>query len=111
MTRVGRQRALGEVPNGIVRALPAVLQSRLQSVDLGPAFLEREVAEHVVERPILEEQHDDVLDRIQAHVHLRLTLCDGLLSVTRAHILAHEQLRHGRRYWLSRDRLEVREPR
>ena len=81
VTRIGRQRALGEVPNGIVRALPGVLQSGLQSVDIGPALLEREVSEHVVEGPILEEQYDDVLDRIQAHVCLRLTRYDGSMSV------------------------------
>jgi hypothetical protein len=39
--------------------------SRLEAVDFEPVVLEAEVAEHVVERAVLEHEDDDVVDLVE----------------------------------------------
>jgi hypothetical protein len=57
-----RQRRPLEVANLVRLAAVDVCHARLQAVDVGPAGLDRQVAEHVVERAVLEHEHDDVVD-------------------------------------------------
>jgi len=60
-----RQGRTLEVPNLVALALVAVRHARLQAVDVRAGALEAEVAEHVVERAVLEHEDDDVLDLLQ----------------------------------------------
>ena len=46
-------------------ALVLVRHSLSQAVDVRPVRSEAQVAEHVVERAVLEHQHDDVLDLVE----------------------------------------------
>ena len=57
-----RERCPLEVPDLVVLALIGVRHARLQPVDVGPRRFERQIPEHVVERPVLEHEHDDVVD-------------------------------------------------
>ena len=57
-----RERGPLQVPDLVRLALVAVRHARLQAVDVGPPRFEAEVPEHVVERPVLEHEHDDVVD-------------------------------------------------
>ena len=57
-----RERCPLEVPDLVVLAPIDVRHARLQPVDVGPPRFERQIPEHVVERPVLEHEHDDVVD-------------------------------------------------
>jgi hypothetical protein len=50
---------------GVAAHLVVVGELFLQSVDVSAAALEREIAEHVVERAVFEHQHHDVGDRLE----------------------------------------------
>ena len=61
---------VGKVPRAemvdrIAPATQAVCHPWPQTINLGAATLEREVAEHVIKGAILQHQHDDVLDPLE----------------------------------------------
>ena len=60
------------VRDRILLAVRRVRHPRLEAVDFVAAVLERQVAEHVVKRPVLQHQHDDVLDVLQTAALFRL---------------------------------------
>jgi hypothetical protein len=61
---IGNRRAV-EVVDGIAAPVLLVGELPAQTVDIAAGALEREIAEHVIKRAVLEHQDDDVLDLLQ----------------------------------------------
>src|SRR6185295_8636774 len=60
-----RERGLVEPENWIRAFLVLVRHSLAEAVDVETVLCEPEIPEHVVERPVLEHQHHDVLDLVE----------------------------------------------
>jgi len=62
-----------EPEDGVRATVVLVRHAVAQAVDVEPVLLEVEVAKHVVERAVLEHEHDHVLDVVER--------CDGLVDL------------------------------
>ena len=86
-----RQLVHTEAQPVVLRELPAtvvvdVCHPRLQSVQLRPAALQTQIAEHVIERAVFHHQHDDVLDLFKrVHGGIDLNLDPTPITAARSH--------------------------
>src|SRR5262245_59944538 len=68
MVRVHLNGRAGQVMNGIGAALVVIHQSRTQALDVWTPTCEGEVAEHVIEGPVLEHHDDQVVNLVQVPI-------------------------------------------